>query len=49
MENKLAEGLPKITPIYCRKLYPELINKADTKPVIVNITVISVVSTHFYI
>jgi hypothetical protein len=41
--------LPKATLIYCRKPYPELINKADTKPVTVNIAVINTVGTHFYI
>jgi hypothetical protein len=40
--------LPKTTLIYRQKLYPELISKADTKPVTVNITAISAVGTHFY-
>jgi hypothetical protein len=48
-KNKLAEVLPKATLIYRQKLYLELINKADTKPVIINIAVISAVDTHFYI
>jgi hypothetical protein len=48
MKNKLAEVLLKTTFIYCRKLYPKLINKADTKLVTVNIAVISAVGTHFY-
>jgi hypothetical protein len=41
--------LPKTTSIYRRKPYPKPISKADTKPVIVNIAVISAVSTYFYI
>jgi hypothetical protein len=49
MENKLAGVLPKTTLIYRRKPYPELISKADTKPVTVNIAAISAVNTHFYI
>jgi hypothetical protein len=49
MENKLAEVLPKTTFIYRRKLYPKPINKANTKPVTVNIAVISAVGTHFHI
>jgi hypothetical protein len=40
--------LPKATPIYRQKLYPEPISKADTKPVTVNIAVISAVDSHFY-
>jgi hypothetical protein len=48
MENELAEVLPKTTLIYCRKPYPKPISKADTKPVTVNIVVISAVGTHFY-
>jgi hypothetical protein len=48
MENELAGVLPKTTPIYRRKPYPEPISKADTKPVTVNIAVISAVNTHFY-
>jgi hypothetical protein len=40
--------LLKTTFIYCQKLYPELINKADTKPVTINIAAISVINTHFY-
>jgi hypothetical protein len=48
MKNKLAEVLPKTTLIYRRKPYPELISKADTKLVTVNIAVISAVDTHFY-
>jgi hypothetical protein len=48
MENKLAEVLPKTTFIYRRKPYPKLINKANTKPVTVNIAVISAVGTHFH-
>jgi hypothetical protein len=48
MENKLARVLPKTTLIYCRKLYPKPISKADTKLVTVNIAAISAVSTHFY-
>jgi predicted Ser/Thr protein kinase len=49
MENELAGVLSKTTPIYRRKLYPKPINKADTKPVTVNIAAISAVGTHFYI
>jgi hypothetical protein len=49
MENKLVKVLLKTTLIYRRKLYPKLINKADTKLVTVNIAVISAVDTHFYI
>jgi hypothetical protein len=49
MENELAEVLLKTTFIYRRKPYPKLISKADTKPVTVNIAVISAVNTHFYI
>jgi hypothetical protein len=41
--------LLKTTFIYCQKLYPKLISKADTKLVTVNIAVISAVDTHFYI
>jgi hypothetical protein len=41
--------LPKTTLIYRQKLYSKLISKADTKPVTVNIAVISAVGTHFYI
>jgi hypothetical protein len=41
--------LPKATSIYRQKPYLELISKADTKPVIVNITAISAIGTHFYI
>jgi hypothetical protein len=48
MENKLAEVLLKTTFIYCRKPYLKLINKANTKPVTVNIAVISAIGTHFY-
>jgi hypothetical protein len=48
MENELAGVLLKTTPIYRQKPYPKLISKADTKPVTVNIAVISAVSTHFY-
>jgi hypothetical protein len=48
MENELARVLPKTTFIYRRKPYPELISKADTKPVTVNIAAISAVGTHFY-
>jgi hypothetical protein len=48
MKNELAGVLPKATPIYRRKPYPEPISKADTKPVTVNIAAISAVSTHFY-
>jgi hypothetical protein len=48
MENELAEVLPKITSIYYRKSYLKPISKADTKPVTVNIAVISTVGTHFY-
>jgi hypothetical protein len=46
--TELAEVLPKTTLIYRRKPYPEPISKADTKPVTVNIAVISAVGTHFY-
>jgi hypothetical protein len=49
MENKLAKVLLKTTLIYRRKLYPEPISKANTKPVTVNIAVISAVGTYFYI
>jgi predicted Zn-dependent protease with MMP-like domain len=49
MENELVGVLPKTTLIYRRKLYPELISKADTKLVTVNIAAISAVGTHFYI
>jgi hypothetical protein len=48
MENKLAEVLLKTTSIYRRKLYLKLISKVNTKPVIVNIAVISVIGTYFY-
>jgi hypothetical protein len=48
MENELAEVLPKTTSIYRRKLYPKPINKANTKPVTVNIAAINAVDTHFY-
>jgi hypothetical protein len=48
MENELAEVLPKTTLIYRQKLYPKPINKANTKPITVNIAVISAVGTHFY-
>jgi hypothetical protein len=41
--------LLKTTLIYRQKLYPKLINKANTKLVIINIAVISAISTHFYI
>jgi hypothetical protein len=41
--------LLKTTSIYRRKPYPELISKADTKPVTVNIAAISAIGTHFYI
>jgi hypothetical protein len=41
--------LPKATPIYRRKPYPEPISKADTKPVTVNIAAISAVGTYFHI
>jgi hypothetical protein len=47
MENKLAKVLLKTTFIYCQKPYPKLISKANTKPVTVNIAVISAVDTHF--
>jgi hypothetical protein len=40
--------LLKATSIYRQKLYPKLISKANTKPVTVNITAISIISTHFY-
>jgi hypothetical protein len=49
MENELAEVLLKTTLIYRQKPYPKPISKADTKPVTVNIAVISAVGTHFYI
>jgi hypothetical protein len=49
MKNKLAEVLPKTTSIYRQKLYSKPISKADTKPVTVNIAVISAIGTHFYI
>jgi hypothetical protein len=48
MENKLTRVLPKTTFIYRQKLYLKLISKADTKLVIVNITVISAIGTYFY-
>jgi hypothetical protein len=48
MENKLAKVLLKTTFIYRQKPYPKPINKANTKLVIVNIVIISVVGTHFY-
>jgi hypothetical protein len=40
--------LPKATFIYYWKLYLELISKANTKLVTVNIAAISAVNTHFY-
>jgi hypothetical protein len=49
MKNELAGVLLKTTFIYCRKLYPKLINKADTKPVTVNIAAISAIGTYCYI
>jgi hypothetical protein len=49
MKNELVRVLPKTTPIYHQKPYLKLISKADTKPVTVNIAVISAVGTHFYI
>jgi hypothetical protein len=48
MKNELTEVLPKTTSVYSRKPYPKLISKANTKPVTVNIAVISAVGTHFY-
>jgi hypothetical protein len=41
--------LSKTTLIYYQKLYFKLINKADTKPVTVNIVTINTINTHFYI
>jgi hypothetical protein len=48
MKNELAEVLLKTTSIYRQKLYLKPINKANTKPVIVNIAAISAVGTYFY-
>jgi hypothetical protein len=48
-KKQAVKVLLKTIFIYCQKLYFKPINKADTKPVTINITAISAINTHFYI